>query len=410
MTVLVVDNGGYSIKYGFSSDDFPRVSPNCIAKSVCERRTYIGSQILRCKDFSSLRFRRPIDRGYLVNWESEKIIWDYLFSQKDFTVDYSETSLLLTEPPHNFPQLQLAYDQIIFEEYEFQSYYRCIASSLVPWNNDQISGTFEEIDKPREFALVVDSGFSFTHVIPVILGNIQWKAVKRLNVGGKLLTNYFKEIISFRHYDIMEEFYLADQIKKSCFFVSSDFNQDIEISKGKKPGNVSIDYVLPDYSINKEGFVLTSDLQKDLINERQILTLKNERFIVPEIIFNPSIIKLTQAGIHEAIMQSLQLIEPDFQEVLLANIFLIGGNSFFKGFSERLKKELRSLAPDNCKVIIHKPHNPDTFAWMGGSSLVRNTKIFNEKKVTRVEYMEYGSNIFLKKGGLNSNKGLDDFV
>ncbi|KAG5438006.1 hypothetical protein PCANB_000353 [Pneumocystis canis] len=407
MTILVVDNGGYSIKYGFSSDDLPKVSPNCIAKSVCERRTYIGSQVLSCKDFSSLRFRRPIDRGYLVNWESQKIIWDQLFSQKDFAVDYKETSLLLTEPPHNFPQLQLAYDQIIFEEYEFQSYYKCIASSLVPWSNGQIYGVQREMNKPRKFALVVDSGFSFTHIIPVILGEIQWKAVKRLNVGGKLLTNYLKEIISFRHYDIMEEFYLADQIKNSCFFVSSDFNEDIEISKGKKPGDISIDYVLPDYSANKQGFVLTPDLQNDLIKGRQILTLKNERFIVPEIIFNPSIIKLNQAGISEAIVQSLQLLEPDLQELLLANIFLIGGNSFFKGYSQRIKSELQSLVPSHCKILIYQPHNPDIFAWMGGSSLASESGIFDEKKVTRAEYMEYGSNIFLKKSGLNFNKELD---
>lgn len=404
MTVLVIDNGGYSIKYGFSSDDSPRIAPNCIAKSVFDKKTYIGSQILGCKDFSSLRFRRPIDRGYLVNWESEKVIWDHLFSQKDFTFDYKETSLLVTEPPHNFPQLQLAYDQIVFEEYEFQSYYRCVAGSLVPWNPNQIYGT--QMNRLREFALVVDSGFSFTHVIPVIFGNIQWKAVKRLNVGGKLLTNYLKEIISFRHYDIMEEFSLADEIKKLCFFVSSSFNEDIEISKGKKSGDVSIHYVLPDYSINEQGFVLTSDFQKDLIKERQILTLKNERFIVPEIIFNPSIIKLAQAGIHEAIMQSLCLVEPDFQEFLLENIILVGGNSFFKGYPERLEKELRSLAPTNCKIVIYRPHNPDTFAWIGGSSFVCNTKIFDEKKVTRTEYMEYGSNIFLKKSGLSQNEGV----
>ncbi|KTW27054.1 hypothetical protein T552_02546 [Pneumocystis carinii B80] len=401
MTILVVDNGGYSIKYGFSSDDLPRISPNCIAKSVFERKTYIGSQISGCKDFSSLRFRRPIDRGYLVNWESEKVIWDYLFSQKDFRVDYSETSLLVTEPPYNFPQLQSAYDQIIFEEYEFQSYYR------LPWNNSEIYGTSKEMNRPREFALVIDSGFSFTHVVPYFLSYNIHIYIFRLNVGGKLLTNYLKEIISFRHYNIMEEFSLADQIKKSCFFVSSNFNEDIEISKGKKPGNVSIDYVLPDYSTNDQGFVLTSNSQRDLIKERQILTLKNERFIVPEVMFNPSIIKLSQAGIHEAIMQSLKLVESDFQELFLANIILVGGNSFFKGYSERLKKELQSLAPAYCKIVIYQPHNPDTFAWVGGSSLACNTKIFDEKKVTRAEYMEYGSNIFLKKNGLNLNKECD---
>lgn len=40
-------------------------------------------------------------------------------------LDPTESSLLMTEPYFNLPNLQDVYDQFIFEEYEFQSYYRC---------------------------------------------------------------------------------------------------------------------------------------------------------------------------------------------------------------------------------------------------------------------------------------------
>lgn len=36
-----------------------------------------------------------------------------------------ESSLLITEPYFNLPNIQDVYDQFVFEEYEFDSYYRC---------------------------------------------------------------------------------------------------------------------------------------------------------------------------------------------------------------------------------------------------------------------------------------------
>lgn len=40
-----------------------------------------------------------------------------------------DTNLLVTEPVFNLPNVQDHYDQIVFEEYEFQSYLRCPGAS-----------------------------------------------------------------------------------------------------------------------------------------------------------------------------------------------------------------------------------------------------------------------------------------
>jgi len=60
----------------------------------------------------------------LTSWEAEKAIWDTIFFDGESPVDPSETSLVVTEPVLDLPILQDSYDQIIFEEYEFDSYYR----------------------------------------------------------------------------------------------------------------------------------------------------------------------------------------------------------------------------------------------------------------------------------------------
>ena len=46
--------------------------------------------------------------------------------------------------------------------------------------------------------LVVDCGFSFTHVVPVFDGVVLNPGVRRIDLGGKALTNYLKELVSFR--------------------------------------------------------------------------------------------------------------------------------------------------------------------------------------------------------------------
>jgi len=67
---FVVDNGAYTIKAGFSSmtyTDTPHLIPNCIARNR-ERKIYVASELDRCKDFGDIAFRRPIKKGYIVNW------------------------------------------------------------------------------------------------------------------------------------------------------------------------------------------------------------------------------------------------------------------------------------------------------------------------------------------------------
>lgn len=79
---LVVDNGAYTIKAGFASDsphlEDCHVIPNCAARDR-GKKIWIGSQLDHCTDFGELMFRRPVEKGYLVNWEAEKAIWDNSF-------------------------------------------------------------------------------------------------------------------------------------------------------------------------------------------------------------------------------------------------------------------------------------------------------------------------------------------
>ena len=134
---LIIDNGAYTIKAGFSSPTSTsecKVIPNCMARDR-SKNVYVGSQLSKCKDFGEITFRRPVEKGYLVNWEAEKEIWEHEFfeDKSPLRCDPKETGLILTEAPNALPQLQMNCDQIVFEEFGFTSYLRCPGTCLSVW-------------------------------------------------------------------------------------------------------------------------------------------------------------------------------------------------------------------------------------------------------------------------------------
>jgi actin-related protein 6 len=139
-STFVLDNGGFSIKAGFaptwpSSDSDTlkrcRVIQNSLVRTR-DKRTYVAGQQANISQWSEATFRRPIERGQLVNWEAEKEIWDHSFfeqktAHEDVLVREPETTtLILTEAPNTMQALQKNADEIILEEWGFGGYARVV--------------------------------------------------------------------------------------------------------------------------------------------------------------------------------------------------------------------------------------------------------------------------------------------
>ncbi|KAF4577292.1 Actin- protein 6 [Pleurotus pulmonarius] len=282
--IIVLDNGASTIKAGLANSDYehPRIIPNAVVRSKGDKTTYIGHEFEQCQDHASLHYRLPFEKGLLVDWDAQKAIWDGLFSNQCLGINTTESSLLITEPYFNLPNMQEVYDQFMFEEYDFESYYRCAPASLIPHGK-----LFSELDlPPAECILIVDSGFSYTHVVPLLHGSVVWRAVKRLDVGGKLLTNHLKELVSFRQWNMMDETYIMNDVKESCCYVSVDFRQDLEACRVNPQSNSIVrEYILPDLTKDRRGRLRQAG--ETLTEADQVLLMNNERFTVPEIVFRP---------------------------------------------------------------------------------------------------------------------------
>jgi len=216
---------------------------------------------------------------------------------------------------------------------------------------------------PAECLLVIDSGFSHSTVTPLFNGKPIQQAIRRLDIGGKVLTNYLKELVSIRHYNMLDETHLMNDVKEAICYVSQDFKRDLEGTwKGastsrKKALNganeLVVEYVLPDYNAHKNGYrrphdpSLNAKMRKigslagagDTIED--YMTLGNERFTVPELLFSPGDVGMKQEGLPATVLQSLSGLPPGLWPAMLANILVVGGNAKFEGFMTRLLVPMR---------------------------------------------------------------------
>ncbi|KAL2479627.1 Actin-related protein 6 [Abeliophyllum distichum] len=421
--VVVLDNGAGLIKAGMGGERDPScVVPNCTARPPSSKKWLVADQLLSpAEDLTSATLRRPLDRGYLINPDLQSTLWAHLFTNL-LKITPSTTSLLLTEPLFTLPSIQRCVDEIIFEEFNFKALFVADSPSLVH--------LYEASRRPyglvtkTQCSLVVDCGFSFTHAAPVFQNFTLNYGVKRLDLGGKALTNYLKELVSYRSVNVMDESFIMDDVKEKLCFVSLDVPRDLQIARKHGKDNVfRCTYVLPDGVTYTKGYVKDPDEAKRYLTlddkvpssrsgendyieqqdpteknqERRTVDLSknefnltNERFLVPEMIFRPADLGLNQAGLAECIVRAVNSCHPHLHPVLYESIILTGGSTLFPRFAERLERELRPLVPDEYQVKISTQEDPILGVWRGGS-LLASSPDFEAMCVTKAEYEELGS-------------------
>lgn len=117
---------------------------------------------------------------------------------------------------------------------------------------------------------------------------------------------------------MMDQTYIMNHVKERCCYVAESFKQDLEIcrygiiilefstsidlfncSSNPKRSSIVQEYVLPDYSSNRMGHVRLPTDELEAPRDLPILSMGNERFSVPELLFNPSDIgKHTSYSVH----------------------------------------------------------------------------------------------------------------
>lgn len=125
--------------------------------------------------------------------------------------------------------------------------------------------------------------------------------------------------------------------------------------------------------------------------EAHQLHLNVERIRVPEVVFQPTIAGLDQAGIIEIASTILteRLADNPHRDSVFRDIFLTGGNTLFQGFEERLASELRAVLPAEQELVVRRADDAILDAWRGAAKWA-GKKENRTNFITRAEFMEKG--------------------
>ena len=169
---------------------------------------------------------------------------------------------MLTEAPGNPKANREKMTQIMFETFQVKGLYIAIQAVLSLYSNGRTTG------------LVVDSGDGVTHTIPVYEGFSIPHAVKKNNIAGRAITNHMVDLLN------------ADGISDPQTGGGASWKQIVRKMKE------DVCYVALDPETDKAKAAQSSELLKAYeLPDGQTVNINTPRFMGPEALFNPALIK-----------------------------------------------------------------------------------------------------------------------
>ncbi|KAI5962010.1 hypothetical protein KGF57_001550 [Candida theae] len=422
---VVIDNGSYTTKAGFASDDLPSLvfNSNYIVDSVTNK-VIIGDDEM--EKYSQNPVSTLLEDGLLYNFDNIAHNWRYVYDNIDNhnAINSNEYPLVMTEQSWNTMKSKVKTCQIVFEEFEVPLF------SLVKNPLSQLYRC------GKSTGLVIDVGSGVASVTPILDGVIQNKSSFHSKYAGDYINlhilNYLEGKVSSIDELLPASYRTASESFKS-YYMSTHVLQEYK--------NLSLNYQVSNLEIYDHKFLDVSDQRNFLENLFDPHLNKLPNLNLPE----PSLDVPASQGLTNLVFMAIRSLErtlmpnnddPNSQsqnrfarfmetfKQLLSNVLITGGTSLASELSDHVINDIRALMqkyfpnyPFSYHVQQIRPtlnnDNADVWdkqfgSWLGACNLASMLNESDENSssakialdnwfISKADYEELGEDLILEK-------------
>lgn len=318
---------------------------------------YVGEEAYQIRGV--LRLFYPIEKGVLEDSDAFNRVLQHMF-QKELQIDSANYPIILCLSPildeKNIERLL----ELIFENYSFPSV--CLVSPAV--------AVLRSLE--RQNGIVVFFNPSFTAVWPVHNQSTIRSACTHAEYGYRDLIELTRRYLRRSGYELRRSrgrMIVRDMCEKFSF-VALDPQQTMD------PQDV-IEYIEPSGDIMNFG---------------------TERFLGPEVYFDPMAIGLEDPPLPDLISKSLSSItDSSVLDSISREITLVGHGALLPGMDARLMKELKRMSEtyeslDLAKWTVKSHPDPINATWLGAREITQDENIAKHL-IKKSDYLEHGPSV-----------------
>ncbi|XP_047679459.1 actin, alpha skeletal muscle 2 isoform X3 [Prionailurus viverrinus] len=253
-------------------------------------------------------------------------------------------------------------EKILFETFNVPALYLANLGVLSLYASGQTSGT------------AIESGEGMTYFVPIADGCPLHQSTIQMDMAGQDLTSYLLQLLTDGGHSLVStgDREHVRSIKEQYCYVALDFDKE----------KVKTDS--PSYA------------QKVQLPDGQEVTLGQEKFFCPEVLFQADLMGRNDLGIHMKAFQSISSCSPTLWKILFGHIVLSGGTGSCSGLRFRMQREISTLVSPTINVKVSTCPNSTYGAWVGGSILC-SLSTFKDMWVTSQEYKDIGSSVISRR-------------
>ncbi|MBD3194701.1 MAG: hypothetical protein GF317_06585 [Candidatus Lokiarchaeota archaeon] len=371
-TPIIIDNGTYSIKIGFSNQHSPQYNilniygtpkyrnwgvPNL--EEPINKPFPIGKNVYTAKDEEGFfKINYPMHRRLIEDFYGMKKIWEKIFREM-LKIDPSKHPIFFivnTGTPFN-------------QKYEISEFF--LRKLRIPCLAIVESEPLALFSLSKKYGVIVDLGYDCTSIVSIYEGFPVMNAFEKIPIGAFLIDRILRYV--FRARGIYQGLNKQDKqiitkIKEKYSYISL------------KPVKDKIDLK-----------TIAAKTTKKISNNS--FQIGDECFIAPEIIFNPNLLNNTHKSLPQVITQVITNTDEELRKKFYQNILFTGGTSLLQDFGVRMESELKNIIKSNQNFRLLLPEGREYLAWIGASKMISKHPSLIPW-ISSQDYFEKGKELF----------------